>query len=188
MVAIMADPSDIQRLVGDVLREGLVMSVDHDAATCTVEFSDDLTTGDIPFLSPRMGAIRIWLPPSIGEQVLVAAPEGDAARGLVIGSLGSDVRPHVGRGPGVAFECDDGARLAYDPQTHGLTITLPSGGKAAIVADGGLSLKGPLSVDGPVDVTGKLTATDDVVGGGKSLKNHRHTNVQAGGAISGPPQ
>ncbi len=188
MVAAMADPADIQRLVGDLLREGLVASVDHDAGICTVEFADDLTTGDIPFLSPRMGAVRIWLPPSIGEQVLVLAPEGDAARGLVIGGLASDTHPHIGRGPGVALECDDGARLAYDPQTHNLTIALPSGGKAAIVADGGLSIKGPVTIDGPVDVTGKLTASEDVVGGGKSLKNHLHTKVQAGAAISGPPQ
>lgn len=187
MVAGMADPADIQRLVGDLLREGLVASVDHDAGTCTVEFADDLTTGEISFLSPRMGAVRIWLPPSVGEQVLVLAPEGDAARGLVIGGLPSDARPNVGRGPGVALECDDGARLAYDPQTHRLTIALPAGGTAAIVADGGLSLKGPLSVDGPVDVTGKLTASEDVVGGGKSLKDHIHDKVQPGSGVSGKP-
>ena len=188
MVADMADPADIQRLVGDLLREGLVASVDHDAGTCTVAFADDLTTGAIPFLSPRMGAARIWLPPAIGEQVLVVAPEGDAARGLVIGGLASDAHPHIGRGPGAAINFDDGARLAYDPQTHRLTIALPAGGAAAIVADGGLSLKGPLSVEGPVNISGKLTASEDVVGGGKSLKNHLHTKVQAGTAISGPPQ
>ncbi|WP_347092584.1 phage baseplate assembly protein V [Sphingomonas parapaucimobilis] len=81
MVAVMADPADIQRLVGDLLREGLVASVDHEAGTCTVELSDDLTTGAIPFLSPRMGEVRIWLPPSIGEQVLLIAP--DAMRGSI---------------------------------------------------------------------------------------------------------
>ncbi len=35
--------------------------------------------------------------------------------------------------PGAAIEFGDGARMAYDPQTHGLTITLPAGGTAAIV-------------------------------------------------------
>jgi phage baseplate assembly protein V len=187
MVAVMADPADIQRLVGDLLREGLVASVDHDAGTCTVDLSDDLTTGAIPFLSPRMGDVRIWLPPSVGEQVLVLAPEGDTARGIVIGGLPTDARPHVGRGPGAAIEFGDGARLAYDPQSHGLTITLPAGGTAAIIADGGLSLKGPLSIDGPVDIAGKLTASDDVVGGGKSLKGHIHDKVQPGQGVSGKP-
>ncbi|WP_257575834.1 phage baseplate assembly protein V [Sphingomonas sanguinis] len=173
--------------MGDLLREGLVASVDHDAGTCTVDLSDDLTTGPVPFLSPRMGNVRVWLPPAIGEQVLVLAPEGDTARGIVIGGLASDARPQVGRGPGAAIEFGDGARLAYDPQTHGLTITLPAGGTAAIVADGGLSLKGPLSVEGAVDITGKLTASDDVVGGGKSLKGHIHDKVQPGQGVSGKP-
>lgn len=188
MVATMADPADIQRLVGDLFREGLVASVDHATGTCTVEFADDLTTGDIPFLSPRMGGVRIWLPPSIGEQVLVAAPEGDAARGLVIGSLASDARPHIGRTQGVLVDFGDGAMFGYDPVEHSLTIVLPSDGKAAIVANGGLSIKGPVTIDGAVEVTGKLTASEDVVGGGKSLKSHLHTKVQAGAAISGPPQ
>lgn len=187
MVAVMADPADIQRLVGDLLREGLVASVDHEAGTCTVELSDDLTTGAIPFLSPRMGDLRIWLPPSIGEQVLVLAPEGDTARGIVIGGLPSDARPHVGRGPGAAIVFGDGAIFGYDPVGHSLAISLPSGGTAAIVADGGLSLKGPLSVDGPVDIIGKLTASDDVVGGGKSLKGHIHDKVQPGQGVSGKP-
>lgn len=187
MVAIMADPADIQRLVGDLLREGLVASVDHDAGTCTVQLSDDLTTGPIDFLSPRMGAARIWLPPSVGEQVLVLAPEGDVERGLVIGGLASAARTHVGRSPGAAIEFDDGARLAYDPQAHTLTIALPAGGSAAIVADGGLSVKGPVAIEGDVDVTGKLTASDDVLGGGKSLKGHVHDKTQPGQGVSGKP-
>lgn len=187
MVAVMADPSDIQRLVGDLLREGLVASVDHDAGTCTVDLSDELTTGEIPFLSPRMGDVRIWLPPSVGEQVLVLAPEGDTARGIVIGGLASDTRPHMARTQGVQVDFGDGAIFGYDPVGHSLAVTLPSGGTVAIVADGGLSLKGPLSVEGPVDITGKLTASDDVVGGGKSLKNHIHDKVQPGNGVSGKP-
>ena len=185
MVADMADPADIQRLVGDLLREGLVASVDYEAATCTVELSDDLTTGDIPFLSPRMGDVRIWLPPSIGEQVLVLAPEGDTARGIVIGGLASDARPHMAKTQGVLVGFGDGAIFGYDPVEHCLAITLPSGGTVAVVADGGLSLKGPLSVEGPVDITGTLTASDDVVGGGKSLKDHIHDKVQPGNGVSG---
>ena len=187
MVAVMADPADIQRLVGDLLREGLVASVDHDAGTCTVEFADDLTTGDIPFLSPRMGNTRIWLPPSIGEQVLVVAPEGDAARGLVIGSLASDANPQVGRGPGIAVQFGDGAEFGYDPISHKLVIDLPVGATAELTASGGFTVKGPVTIEGDVEVTGKLTASDDVLGGGKSLKGHIHEKTQPGQGVSGKP-
>lgn len=186
MVAVMADPADIQRLLGDLAREGTVLSVDLKAATCRVRF-EDLVTGDIPWLAARAGKTRIWSPPSVGEQVLVIAPEADTDRGIVIGSLSCSAHPNPAADGSTLIEFEDGARLAYDPASHDLTIALPSGGKAAIVADGGLSVKGPLSVDGPVDVKGKLTASDDVVGAGKSLKDHLHDKVQPGQGISGKP-
>lgn len=47
---------------------------------------------------------------------------------------------------------------------------------------------GPVTFIDDVQVNKTLTATTDVVGGGKSLKGHKHTAVQAGGGVSGPPQ
>jgi len=42
----MADPAGLQRLIGDLAREGTVASVDLDAGTARVQFADDLTTSD----------------------------------------------------------------------------------------------------------------------------------------------
>jgi phage baseplate assembly protein gpV len=39
-----------------------------------------------------------------------------------------------------------------------------------------------------VNVDKTVTATTDVVGGGKSLKSHIHTGVTSGSGTSGPPQ
>ncbi len=190
----MADPADTQRLIGDIAREGEVTSVDHAAATCRVRIADDLETGDLPWLAPRAGTTRIWAPPSIGEQVLVLCPEADTARGIVIGGLFCDAAPAPASDDRFRIDMPDGAVFAYDHQAHRLSITLPAGGTLAVVADGGTSFTGPVAIDGPVtvagtvDATGIVTSQADVVGGGKSLKSHRHTGVQAGGAISGPPQ
>ena len=60
----MADPADIQRLIGDIVREGTVESVDLDAGTCRVRIADDFVTGDIPWTSSRIGKTRVWSPPS----------------------------------------------------------------------------------------------------------------------------
>ncbi|WP_429275194.1 hypothetical protein [Novosphingobium gossypii] len=38
-----------------------------------------------------------------------------------------------------------------------------------------------------VTVNSTVTVSQDVVGGGISLKGHKHTGVQAGGAQSGGP-
>lgn len=188
MVAAMANTADNQRLIGDLAREGVVVSVDHAAGTARVQFADELTTGDIPWLASRAGSIRTWSPPAIGEQVMVLAPEADTARGVIIGSLSSDAYPHPASDESVVTEYEDGARIGYDPTSHALTAVLPAGATVRIDADGGLSLKGDVTIDGDITSTGTVTARTDVVGGGKSLKDHVHLGVQAGGALSGKPQ
>ncbi|MDF2602969.1 MAG: phage baseplate assembly protein [Sphingomonas sp.] len=187
MVAVM-DPRDTQRLIGDLAREGTIVSVDLANGTCRVQIADELTTGDIPWLSGRVGKTSVWSPPGVGEQVLVLAPEADTERAIVIGSLSSDVSPHPASDGSTLIAFEDGARILYNPESHTLDAVLPDGGKALIEAPGGIRLVGPLTVEGDIDLKGKMTATDDVVAAGKSLKGHRHTNVQAGSAISGPPQ
>lgn len=188
MVAAMADPADIQRLVGDIAREGTIATIDLDAGTCRVRIADDLVTGDIPWASTRDGKTRIWSPPSVGEQVLVLAPEGDTERAIVIGSISSDAHPHPANDGSPLIEFEDGATISYDPASHSLMAYLPADASVLVVARGGLHFTGDLTVDGDIRSTGTITGDADVVGGGKSLKGHKHTGVQAGGAISGPPQ
>ncbi len=184
----MADPADIQRLIGDLAREGTVVSVDHATGSARVRFADDLTTGDIPWLAARAGATRTWSPPSVGEQVVVLAPEADTARGMIIGSLSSDAHTHPASDGSSLTEYEDGARVGYDPATHALTAVLPGGATVRIEAGGGLTIKGDVTVDGDIRSNGTITAETDVVGAGKSLKGHVHLGVQAGGALSGKPQ
>jgi phage baseplate assembly protein V len=188
MVAGMADPADFQRLVGDIAREGTIVSVDLANGTCRVQLADELTTGDIPWLCSRVGKTRVWSPPSVGEQVAVLAPEGDTARAIVIGSLSSDANPHPANDGSMLVEFEDGARILYDPAGHKLDAVLPAGGNARLVAPSGIRLEGPVTIVGDLDIEGKATASGDIVAAGKSLKSHKHTGVQTGGGISGPPQ
>jgi phage baseplate assembly protein V len=188
MVAAMVEHADTQRLVGDLAREGVVVSVDRAAGTARVQLADELTTGDIPWLAGRAGSTRTWSPPAIGEQVMVLAPEGDTARGVIIGSLSSDAHPHPANDASTLIEYEDGARIGYNPETHALIAILPTGATVRIDADGGLSLKGDMTVDGDIKSTGTITADTDVIVAGKSLKNHVHIGVQAGGALSGKLQ
>jgi phage baseplate assembly protein gpV len=47
----------------------------------------------------------------------------------------------------------------------------------------------PMSrITGDLQVDGQIEATGDFIGATKSLKSHRHTNVQPGGGVSGAPQ
>lgn len=181
MVATMAQNPDSERLTGEVLRYGTIASVDLANATCTVE-SGDIVTGDLPWIAQRAGAVITWSPPTEGEQCLLLAPEGDLACGLVIVGLYSDACPPPSSSADITLlKFPDGAILSYNHANHALVAALPAGGTVDITADGGTRINGPLLVNGPI------TATEDVVGAGISLKDHKHGQVQAGTAQSGTP-
>lgn len=123
------------------------------------------------------------------------SPEGDLANGLVILGLYSDANPPPSNTPDVVqIDMPDGATIAYDHAAHALAVTLPAGGTATIAPPpGGATINGPVTINGPlavnddVSITGTATAADDVIGGGKSLKGHKHGNVQAGTSQTGAP-
>jgi len=181
MVACVSNSAALPNLLGDLAREGVVESVDLAAGTARVRLGD-LVTGDIPWLSGRAGKTRIASPPSVGEQVLVISPEGRTASAIIVGSLSSDAHPHPVDDGSTAIVFEDGATIGYDPTSHALAIRLPAGATIAVDARGGTKWIGDS------DVTGKVTASDDVVGAGKSLKDHMHVAVQPGQGVSGKPQ
>ncbi|WP_313228558.1 phage baseplate assembly protein V [Sphingobium yanoikuyae] len=189
----MARYSDPEAAAGEVLRLGTIASVDLANATCTAQ-SGDIVTGDIPWFAQRAGNVRAWSPPSVGEQCLILAPEGDLAAALVIVGLYSDACPPPSSDPNVSLvEYPDGAVIGYDHVTHALTATLPTGGTVTIDASGGIAITGDTvisgnaRIDGDLHVTGTVTADTDVLAGGISLKSHKHGQVQAGSAQSGAP-
>lgn len=182
----MADPTDIPRLLGDLLTIGIVASVDHATGTAGVDIGE-IRTGPLPWTTMRAGAARIWCPPVVGEQVLVLSPEGDLEGGLIVASLSYDRFPAPVGDASTRIEFEDGTWIGFDPRSGDLTAMIASG-SARIEAGGGIHLVGPVSIEGDVTVKGALEARNDVVGGGKSLKDHTHTAVQPGGGFSGPPR
>jgi phage baseplate assembly protein gpV len=163
----MQDADDIPGLIGDLLRLGTIASVDLAAATATVN-SGDVVTPALPW-TEMAGAFRSWSPPSVGEQVLLLCPEGDVAGALILRGLYSTAFPAPGTDANPQIHGPDGLVITFTP--NGLTIVAPGG----------------VAITGDVTVTGTLTASTDVIGGGKSLKSHKHSGVQAGGAQTGAP-
>ncbi|WCM29200.1 phage baseplate assembly protein V [Sphingomonas sp. QA11] len=183
----MSDPADNQRLIGDIVREGTVDSVDLGARTCRFR-TGDVVTGDIPWLATRSGATKTWSPPSIGEQGLLICPEGDTARGVVLPGIFSNDHPAPSSEDIELVEYADGARISYDATAHELKAILPAGATVTISADGGLSIKGDVALDGNLSVTGTIDADGEITGNGIKLSAHKHPGVQAGGARTGTPE
>lgn len=172
---------DSEQQIGEAIQYGVIATVDHGNATCTVELGE-LTTGELPWVAQRAGGSRYWSPPTVGEQCIVLCPEGDVENGLVVLGLYSDTNPPPSTDPDVTLlELPDGAVISYNHASHALAVTLPEGGTATIDAPGGVT------INGDVTINGSVTASDDVTGGGISLMTHKHGGVQGGGAQTGAP-
>ena len=190
----MSDPADTQRLVGDMIRIGVIASVDfsNPADPLVTVTIGDLTTSPLPIIMHRAGRVVVWSPPSVGEQCVVLSPEGDTEAGLVLLGLFSKANPAPSTSPDlVMIQFEDGAQLAYDMAAHALTVTLPDGGTAVIDAPGGmpinadLTVKGKMTLQGDLDHDGEITTKDVTAQGGIKLTAHGHGEVSAGAAKSG---
>ncbi|MDH0032912.1 MULTISPECIES: hypothetical protein [unclassified Acinetobacter] len=95
--------------------------------------------------------------------------------------------------PVIAFFSSHGTGAVVDTRRiRQENIELLARTKATIEAPT-INLKGKVVIEGDIEhtgnqtTTGKITATEDVVSGGKSLKTHVHGGVQNGGGTTSQP-
>ncbi|MDY4347969.1 phage baseplate assembly protein V [Pectobacterium brasiliense] len=199
--------TEIQRLLRNIIRVGVVTHVNTADALCRVQ-TGEMTTGWLNWLTRRAGRSRDWWAPSIGEQVLILSIGGELDTAFVLPGIYSDDNP----APSASADAyhvtfPDGAVIEYEPDTSALTV---SGIKTAtITASESLTATAPvvtvnastrITLDTPeVVCTNKLiTGTLEVKQGGTMSGNiqhsggaftsngvqvdkHNHGNVQNGG-------
>ena len=76
--------AEADRRIANAIQIGTVTAVG--AGTARVRIGD-LDTPDLPVAQLRAGALSFWWMPTVGEQVVVACPSGDVARGVVLASI-----------------------------------------------------------------------------------------------------
>lgn len=207
--------ADMARRLANVVRVGVVASVDLPNARCRVTIGD-IQTAPLPFLAVKAGEDRTWHPPEVGEQVIVLAPSGELTAGFVLGGVYTTAYPAPSTSPEVAkMLFKDGSSATYDRALHSLTIDLPTEdssltvtvngnvtlsatGNALVEADGNATVSAgsvarieagsEIQMVAPaVNITSTVTVSNDVVAGGISLKTHRHGGVQGGGSQTSTP-
>ena len=130
----MGDPADNAPLIGDIVREGTVESVDLAKSTCSFRIGD-LTSGDVPGLSSRSTATSA----GTAHRWRAGPPHLPRGRYRTRGRLTRPI-PYTHRPRLRTFdltEYADGARIRHDPGAHALTAVLRGGATARIGADGG---------------------------------------------------
>lgn len=180
-------PQDQWTDADSLLRVAVIASIDLAVARCTVELEDGVESPPLPWLAPRMGEIKAWIAPSVGEQVLLLCPAGEISAGLVLGGICSSANPAPIDEPLALIKFSDGAGISYDPVSSELLFDLPAGATTVLKSDAGIDIIGDVSIEGDVTATGTITSETDVIAGGIKLKTHKHIGVQSGGAQTGNP-
>ncbi|EPA8175211.1 phage baseplate assembly protein V [Yersinia enterocolitica] len=176
--------SEIQRLLRNLIRTGVVIDVDAEGALCRVQ-TGEIQTDWLNWLTRRAGCSRDWWAPSLGEQVVLLAVGGELDTAFVLPGIYCDDFPPPSSSPDayhVAFP--DGAVIEYEPETGALMVT---GIKTAeVAASVSVVITSPsvtvtasqkITLDAPeVVCTNKLTAaTLNVTKGGKMSGNITHS-------------
>lgn len=141
----------------------------------------DVIAQQIPILAPA-GRVSKWQPPSIGEQVAVLIPDGDISGAVIIGGLYTNANPAPSNTEFTKIKF--GSLKSITETETGFEIEVS--GEIEINAQK-IKLNGDLEVNGNINSTGTITGDNDVIGGGKSLKSHKHGLVKAGIEQSGTP-
>lgn len=157
--------AEADRRIGNILAIGRVVDVYPDG-TARVQIGEDLTSPKLVVGTVRAGEMQVWWMPSLDEQVLVASPSGDIARGVIVCSI------HAGNEPS-----NDITRPTIDLRGGEMVI---KGGKLKIEAD--------LEITGQIEITGPITCDADVTASGVSLVTHVHGGVLPGAATTGEPE
>lgn len=166
--------AELLRLLENIVRTGTVTEIDEEKWRVRVQ-SGGLDSNWLRWTAQRAGAFKVWVPPSVGEQVWFLCLGGNTDVAFIGGSLYSDDNPAPGASRNeMVVTAPDGATFRYDAEAGALQV---KGIKSAVVE---ASVK--ITLDTPeVECTNLLiTKNLEVTEGGKMRGDITHT----GGALT----
>ncbi|HEE4125002.1 TPA: phage baseplate assembly protein V [Klebsiella pneumoniae] len=166
--------AELLRLLESIARTGTVTEIDEGKWRVRVQ-SGELETTWLRWNAQRAGAFKVWVPPSVGEQVWFLCLGGNTDVAFIGGSLYSADNPAPGASRDeMVVTAPDGAKFRYDAEAGALQV---KGIKSAVVE---ASVK--ITLDTPeVECTNLLTTKNlNVTEGGEMHGDITHT----GGAFT----
>lgn len=163
------DLAEVIRLLENIVRIGTVTQIDEKKWRVRVQ-SGELDSTWLRWNAQRAGAFKIWVPPSVGEQVWFLCMGGNTTAAIIGGSLYSNDNPAPGTSTKeMIVTAPDGAKFRYDAEEGALQA---SGIKSATIeASVKVLLATPLVECTEMLKTKNLTVTE----GGKMQGDFTHT-------------
>lgn len=157
------DTSEILRRLENLIRIGTVTLVDGAFARARWDDEEDAETALLPWITARAGDDRTWHSLSEGEQVVIFAPGGDLAQGVLLAGLYQDsAQPPASDANIHRTTYADGTEISYDKSAHTLTAILCEGGKMEVTAPDGFTFNGDISHNGKLTVSETITAVGTI--------------------------
>lgn len=140
------------------------------------------TIHGLPFLALQSGAAVIRAVPKVGDKGLAAFCHSDTS--TVKATKGRATPPTRRR-----YSWSDGVYLGGLPLLNDAPTTFidVSDDGVTVTSPNGITLNGDVQHNGDWTTSGTITGDTDVVGGGKSLKDHKHGGVSTGSGQTGTP-
>jgi len=187
----MNSAEEMLRRIANMIRPGRVQEVSHTRPPRVRVSTGDLLTAWLPWLELRAGTTVTWNPPTVGEQCVVLAPDGDLAAGIVLVGMYQDDRPSPSESPNEwVAKFPDGATIVYDHSVSHLTATGIKTG--TIHASDSFTLHCPdITLDGKTTVTDLFTYQAGMRGKNGKGNNtaiqgdltHEHGNLKSNGVV-----
>ncbi|RQM37245.1 phage baseplate assembly protein V [Erwinia psidii] len=183
--------AELIRLLENILRGGVVIAVDEESWRVRVQ-SGELQTDWLRWNATRAGVFSIWVPPSVGEQVLLGCIGGNPETAVIICSLYSNANPAPGSSlKEMVLTAPDGVSFRYDAQAGALEA---QGIKTAhIKASASVTLETPVvectdhlkvrtfELTEGGTMKGNITHSDgSLSSNGKVLHTHKHPGDSGG--------
>lgn len=182
---------DLQRRLANMIRRGLVHSVDFEAEPplVRVKYAEDAVSGWLPWVAGRVGHAASWEPLKIGEPVMIFSESGEMSMGVVMPSFPSANMPMPSQDPNKhVTKYEDGTTVTYDRSAGKLTldvvtdIEVIAANKVSVQcssADVNASDKVTVSAGGDVSVS----AGGDVLADGSNIKLNGGAGVVTGACV-----
>lgn len=182
---------ELERRMGQMVVRGKISAVDPASGRVKVEYGPNMATGWLEWKPIRTGKAMIWWAPEVGEGATVIS-EGDLSLGEVLpGSYHKDFSAPSMDPDLFLIQYGDGGSTSYDRKAHMHRLDLPAGGRAEVVAPGGVQItaEGGAKIIGDTEIVGTLLVTESIKAGGEvgdAVRNMSEDRMIYNGHKHGP--
>jgi phage baseplate assembly protein V len=114
--------SEMNRRLLQIVRIGIIQEIDYTKAKARVKVGDNVTG-----LRPWVSLAKAWIPPAVGDQVVVLSPNGDFEQGILLPALyHSKSKSPSNKENELKIKLSENSSVCFDSDLENLTVKIGS--------------------------------------------------------------